>query len=33
MERKRNAEKERRQAEKAAQRAKEIEARRVRGGS
>ncbi len=33
MERKRNAEKERRQAEKAAQRAKEIEARRVKGGS
>jgi ankyrin repeat protein len=33
MERKRNAEKERRQAEKAALRAKEIEARRVRGGS
>jgi ankyrin repeat protein len=33
MERKRNAEKERRQAEKAAMRAKEIEARRVRGGS
>lgn len=33
MERQRNAEKERRQAEKAAQRAREIEARRVKGGS
>jgi cytohesin len=33
MERKRNAEKERRQAEKAAQRARDIEARRVKGGS
>jgi ankyrin repeat protein len=32
MERKRNAEKERRQAEKAAQRAREIELRRVKGG-
>ncbi len=33
MERKRNAEKEQRQAEKAAQRARDIEARRVKGGS